>query len=128
MTGHLTRNINSILWADSEIIEIFIDYDVVRILIRESTGNERVVTCEGYIGYKTVGFWDDMIVRSGTVEHNHQFIIDCLDAIQAKYKDSPPLTGNAIRNKKLWCLLKVELIDSTEIMIVCGNVKVSNIG
>ncbi|MCP4536605.1 MAG: hypothetical protein GY832_05615 [Chloroflexi bacterium] len=123
MNGH-SRNDNSILWADSEIKRISIDYDAVTILLGESTGSEKLITCEGYIGYKAIGFWDEMLVKSGTIKHDHPFIIDCLESIRTRYKNSPPSTGNIVRNKNEWYLLQIVLVDDMEIAVACGNVKV----
>jgi hypothetical protein len=74
----------------------------------------------GYIGYKVVGFWDETIVASGSVEYDHPFITERLDAARAKYGDKAWPTGSPARNRNNWSLLKIELIDGIEILIVCS--------
>ncbi len=126
MADH-TKSINSVLWPDAEIDNLSIDYDTVSISLKESTGRKRIITCEGYIGYKVVGFWDESIVASGNVEYNHPFITECLGVVRAKYGDKAWPTGSPARNQNNWSLLRIELIDGIEILIVCSVMYVRDI-
>lgn len=125
MIGHLTNNdIYSIRWADSEIVSITINYDAVLIYLLESDGTAKTLICDGYIGYKTCGFWDEMIIESGSVKEVHPFIEECKQIIITKYKNVLPLTGNVTRNEQNWRMLEIKLIDNTTIFIVCGKLSV----
>ncbi len=126
MNGHLIDNIHSMSWTDSELIALKIDYDSIRIFVSrpESNATMQVVNCEGYIGYKTIGVWDEMIINSIKLEKGHPFIKECWEGIWSKYKGNPPITGNPARNAREWQLLKITLIDNVELLIVCGEVSV----
>lgn len=122
MIGHLTNSdIYSVKWADSEIVSITINYDAVLIYLLESDGAAKTLICDGYIGYKTCGFWDEMIVESGSVKEDHPFIEECKQTIITKYKNDLPLTGNVTRNEQNWRMLEIKLIDNTMIFIVYGK-------
>lgn len=125
MTDYLIdTNIHSIRWADSEVVAIAINYDSVSISLIESDGNAKTVICDGYIGYKTCGFWDEMVIESGRIKEKHPFIEECVQIIEAKYKSDAPLTGNNTRNEQNWRLLEIMLLDGTPILVVCGGFSV----
>lgn len=124
MNGHSNESLESVLWADSTVEEISIDYDAVNILVSESSGIRKTIICEGYIGYQVIGFWDELIVESGSVVFDHPFIVHCLESIHARYKNLLPPTGNITRNKCIWRALQIILIDGTEIVTVCGGTRV----
>lgn len=124
MTGHLINDdvINSIQWADAEVVSLEIVYDSVNISILESNSKETMICCEGHIGFKVIGFWDETIIKSASLEKKHPFIEECFGEILSNFKNNPPMTGNNVRNEQDWQLLNIILIDNVNILIVCGKI------
>jgi len=86
MSGHSpdAQQLRDILWRDSTLESISADYDSVSIRILESTGRTRTITCGGYIGYRAIGIWDEMLVLDGVVLREDGFLKDCVFAVESR--------------------------------------------
>jgi hypothetical protein len=106
-----------VLWADASIESLSADYDAVVLRIKESTGTQRVVRCEGYIGYALCGFWDEVIVSRARLLDTHPAIDSALESLSDRFGSHFGDSGNALRNTRNWRALVVELSDGASLEI-----------
>jgi hypothetical protein len=107
-----------VLWPDASIQSISVDYDAVVLRLKESAGKQRVVRCEGYIGYALWGFWDEVIVSSARLVDEHPSIDRALQSLSDRLGSHPADSGNVLRNTKNWRALIVKLSDGASLEIV----------
>lgn len=128
MTGHFENNvnqINAVLWADAEFDDLQIDYDSVKIRIEESNGLTKLITCSGYIGYESIGLWDEIVISKATMHQKHELIDRSTSAIRKRLGDID--SGSDARNTREWGMLQITFIDGAELNIVMTQVSVSAI-
>jgi len=116
-----TATLSDVLWPDAELESVTIDYDAVVLLLTESTGIKRRIFCHGHLGMELPGFWDEVVVAQGEVLDQDPFLDRCQTAIQERFRNSPPATGNDDRNSKVSRLLRVTLGDGTELKVVASR-------
>jgi hypothetical protein len=109
---------HDVLWPDASIESVTADYDAIVLRLRESTGRQRVVRCEGYIGYALQGFWDEVIVSSARLMDQHPSIDRALQSLQGRLGSALGESGNVLRNTRDWKALIVELLDGASLEIV----------
>lgn len=127
MTGHLIKdaeNINQVQWADAELESIDIFYDCLTIKLQESTGQMKLVSCLGYIGYEGIGFWDEIVIANATMHSSHELIDRSVHSIRKRLGESMPDSGCDYRNGRVWNLLQIQFIDGSEINVVTAGVSV----
>ena len=110
-----------ILWREAELLDIAIDYSDVRVRIQESTGSERVLMCEGYLGYELVGFWDEIIIARATVTAVGELRARCLRSLDERLGRSRAASGSIARNVLDVLQLTIELDDATAIHVVASS-------
>jgi hypothetical protein len=102
----------TILWADAELIDVHLSYDLIVISIRDSTGHIRRVRGEGYIGFEFDGAWDEVGIVAARLSEHDDFARTIWESIRAKYAGSPPATGSPARNSAAtWQTLEIEFSD-----------------
>lgn len=117
-----TTVFRSILWADSELLGIAIDYSDLTLTIRESTGLLRRVICRGYVGYKAVGFWDEIVITKAALEGQGEFLDSCLaDLTRRLGRDRPP-SGSESRNCESGMQLTLTLGDNCQINVAAKGI------
>ena len=122
MTGHskAEQALNKVLWADADIERITVDYDVLSILLNESTSIKRTIRALGYIGYRMIGVWDEMIVEKAELLKNHPFIDECVDSMKRRLGTDWIETGSPSRNTRGWSALIVHLLDGCTLEVVAA--------
>ncbi|MEH6444798.1 MAG: hypothetical protein V7784_12955 [Oceanospirillaceae bacterium] len=126
MTGHFESNmnqINTVLWADAEFDDLKIDYDSVKIRIEESNGLTKLITCHGYIGFESIGLWDEIVISSATMHKKHELIDRSKSAISMRLGNID--SGSNARNIREWGMLQITFIDGAELNIVMTQISVS---
>ncbi len=128
MTGQLIDEaINTIFWPDSELESVEIDYDAVNIRIQEPSGDLKLISCIGHIGYEHIGFWDEIVIESGNLYRNDELIDRYFASVKKRLGHTIPDSGNTARNSKCFFLLKITLIDGSELNIVTSGITTSKI-
>jgi hypothetical protein len=112
---------DGVLWPDAEIQSVHVDYDAVVIRLRESSGVERAVRCEGYISYALCGFWDEIVVCNAEVLESHSSIDGAVGALEDRLGSNVPESGNSLRNTRQWRALVVHLSDGASLEIVAAK-------
>lgn len=107
-----------VLWPDASIKSVSADYDAVVLRLEESTGRQRAVRCEGYIGYALWGFWDEVTVSNARLVDKHPSIDCALKSLSGRLGSDPGDSGNVLRNTKKWRALIVDLSDGASLEIV----------
>ena len=128
MAGHLNEGaekFDDVLWADAELVSIKTDYDCIIVKILDSNGTIQKLRCNGYIGYESIGFWDEMIISTAKILKSHKLIDNCLNSIRERYENVPPASGNKYRNMNNWKVVQIIFIDNHEINIVAADISVS---
>lgn len=116
--GIIVAMMTDMLWPDATIKSVSADYDAVVLRLEESTGRQRVVRCDGYIGYALCGFWDEVIVSRAQLVDKHPSIDRALQSLSARLGSDPGDSGNVERNSRKWRALIVELSDGASLEIV----------
>ena len=127
MTGHLMNNIdeiNKVLWPDAELESLTVDYDSVKMRIEESNGFSKVVTCHGYIGFEGIGLWDEIVIETASIHHDHELIHRSLTSISNRHGENIIDSGSSARNLRDWSLLSIKFIDDSEVNVVMSRVSV----
>ena len=92
--------LSQVLWPDAELCRIEVDYSDLQLVVKESTGLVKQVTCEGYLGYELTGLWDEMIISSAELAKEGPFLDRCLESITRRLGVSPPPSGSEARNRE----------------------------
>jgi hypothetical protein len=124
---HFKQEINKVLWPDSELYSIHIDYDNVTVSVEDSLGELRKIVCQGYIGYEALGHWDESVIGGARIFHQHELIDKCTNKIKSSKDNKGNLalnTGNKYRNQGEWYLFQITLIDGHEISIITADIVV----
>jgi len=126
MPGHSNDEavLTEVLWADAELGTVSIDYDAVTVGVKESTGKQRLIRCEGYVGYGLCGFWDEVVVVRAELTDHHEAIQRCTNELSRRWGTDWPDTGNDGRNSRQWKALVIHLSDGTALEIVAARFSV----
>jgi hypothetical protein len=129
MTGHskTEHSLDKVLWADADIERIAVEYDVLSISLNESTGIKRTVRALGYIGYRMVGVWDEMIVEKAALLKNHPFIDECVDSMKRRLGTDWLDAGSPSRNTRAWSALIVHFLDGCTLEVVAAAFEESEV-
>lgn len=119
MTGpsDATLALTKVVWPDAELLRIEIDYEDVKLHVREPTGQVRRVICQGYLGYELSGFWDEVVIVSAEVSNRGSYLDHCLDSIAKRLGISPLPTGSDIRNNGQPMQLILTLSDGCQLNV-----------
>jgi hypothetical protein len=113
---------------DAELSRIEIDYDDLKLLVREESGATKRVTCEGYLGYELSGFWDEVIVASAAVTEGGSFLDRCLSGIARRVGATPLPSGSEARNRERAMQLVVTLSDGCQLHVAMKGLRVEDEG
>lgn len=114
-----------VLWSDAELLGVAIDYANVSLTLRESTGRLYRVVCEGYIGYKAEGFWDEVVVAQARLDAEGVFLERCTQSLEERLGSSRLPSGCEIRNRAAGQQLTIELSDGCEVLIAMKRLHVN---
>jgi len=114
----------TIRWADAELQSVTVDYDAVVLRVRESAGSVRTLRAEGYIGYKLVGFWDEVVIDRAELCDTHPGLDACVDSIERRLGASWLDSGNVARNGRRWFALLLHLSDGAVLEVFAARVLV----
>jgi hypothetical protein len=103
---------NNVHWPDAELIGMSIEYGDLILTIREPTGGQRRITCEGH---EMVGMWD---------EENGPFATRCMASIERRLRSDRLPSGCESRNRGLLLELTLELSDGCEIRIAMTGLRI----
>lgn len=121
-TGHGDMK-TTIRWADAELIDVQLNYDLAIISIRDSTGYVRRVRLEGYIRFEYSGVWDELVIVTAQISELDDFSRTAWEAISARYSGSPPSSGSPARNSaKTWHTLTIVFSDGATLRCVAASV------
>lgn len=116
-----------LLWADAIVEAVSINYDSVDIEIVETTGQRKMVSCLGYIGYECIGFWDEAIVERADFRSGDIFVKACKSNIEKRLGPSILPSGNAHRNEGQASLLHIVFIDDGRLSVAASDFSVSTL-
>lgn len=104
----LKSALGQVLWADSELCGLEVEYGDLCLIVRESTGGLKRVICEGSIGYELAGFWDEIVIASVEVMNEGAFLDLCLLNLKRRLGGAAPPSGSEARNReKTWQLVLI---------------------
>lgn len=123
MTGRFSVNevTSSVRWPDSLLEKVTVDYETVRVQVRESTGTTKVVLASGYVGYALVGFWDEGVIEKVEILDDHPSIARCVESITKRLGANWSDTGSPDRNTRRWRAMLVYLSDGAVLEIVAAS-------
>jgi hypothetical protein len=117
--------VNSILWPDSELERVCLDYDSVHIAVKEEGSVRRTLVCSGYIGVEVVGLWDEMVIEDAKLIDTHPRIDKCHAELKQRLGNAANAdTGSASRNSRKWKLLRIVFSDGLEMNVVASKFSV----
>ena len=111
-------------WAESDIENIYIEYDHAKLLIFNDTCKKRLsVDCYGFAGINNLCMWDDTIIMNARIlpvcRSDNEFICN----LYAAYDENTDYGGRSLKNG-LW-ELKIELVNGITFSIYCQKIEVS---
>lgn len=123
MTGRSETDLalGHVLWPDATLEHVAADYDTVVLRIRESTGIERRIRCEGHIALSIEGFWDEVIVERAELVSEHVAIERATNSISRRFGANWLASGNEERNSRRWLALIVHLADGCTLEVVAAR-------
>lgn len=111
-------------WSDGSFDSLLIDYDSVTVTLRDSLDDTYILVCSGYIGLKSIGYWDESVLSKIELHKEHEMIDECITGAKGLRDEEGNLvldTGCPQRNIGEWFLLKIVLIDGHEMFIVAAD-------
>jgi hypothetical protein len=124
MSGHSPENFDdfaAVRWADAELQETRIDYDSVSLTIRDSSSLVLEVVGLGYIGYRMIGCWDEIVIARAELLEKHELLSQSIETIRSRYSGTPPDTGSKYRNAGDWRVLVIHFVDGATLEVVLGG-------
>jgi hypothetical protein len=118
-----TTAFRNILWSDAELLSIAIDYANLSLTIRESTGQLRRVICEGYIGYQTLGFWDEIVISKAELESEGKFLECCVKSLDGRLGTNRPESGSEARNRQASLQLTITFSDECRLFVAMKGLR-----
>lgn len=121
----IVEKINNSGWADWSLNKLEIDYD--RVLIRVSDDTEGIVAicCRDYIGFSSIGHWDESVIEDITVETKGNLIDESLHTVKKLYGENPLLGGGVKKIDDIWYQVNIKLIDGNVIKVACKRIEVA---
>ena len=113
--------IHRVLWPDAEIEGIRVSYESIDIALTESTGQKMRVICSGHIGFRVIGFWDEVVIERAEATLTDPLIRECLQSLEARFGSRLHDTGSLDRNAREWALLRITLGDAAKIEVVASK-------
>jgi hypothetical protein len=127
MTGHFSSGEHAkVRWADAELQGVSIDYDAVSLRVRESCGSMVVLRAEGYIGYKLVGFWDEVVIVRAEVTADHLGLDECARSIEQRLGPRWLDSGSDSRNRRDFFALLVHFSDGSVLEVYAAQLRVES--
>ncbi len=117
MTRSHKQPLGEVVRPDATIEAIQVDYEAVCLVVAKESGDRSKIRCEGHIGLRLVGFWDDVTIESGDIVEDHPFLVECEQRLPRTPAGSIPESGNAARNSGPYRVLRILLIDGCEILV-----------
>jgi hypothetical protein len=111
-------------WPDATVEGVKLDYDEARIRVREDSGRTVEVVAGGYIGYEIVGFWDETIVESASLQTGSDFLSRCVAKVRERNGDPPRESGSPDRNSGSFQALEITLIDGAQIFCAAARFEI----
>ncbi len=110
-----------VLWADAELESLSLDYELVTLNLRETTGVPVVVEAHGPISLALDGLWDEVIIESGALVENDEFAARGWNAIQARLGSALSDSGYPDRNRRTFQTLLVTMIDGCQLRVAAAR-------
>jgi hypothetical protein len=120
MTGH-SEPLQTVRWSDAYLLDVSVEYERVRLSLRESGGSTVEVSAWGHIGVSLVGFWDETVIEAADLVTAHPFAESCMIAIADRYGNELPETGSPERNAGEFATLVVGLSDGATLLVAASR-------
>ena len=109
----------SILWPDSRIERIKIDFDAVEIDLVQRNGFAVTVACVGYVAFALDGVWEDFLVADAHLVDSDA-LVDLAEA-RARSSQAGQTSGNATRDSARYRKLRVRLECGASLECIAGS-------
>lgn len=114
-------------WADSDLLNIQIEYDLAILTIWNYTLQKRLlVHCTGLVGIDNLCIWDDTIIKDAGVYPVTDFDTDFVRRLFEAYDKNCDYGGRTLNDELLE--LKVELINNIPFSVYCQKINVTEFG
>lgn len=122
----IIRKVNQSSWVDWSIKNIIFGFDKISILIVDDGGDQLVnVSCEDFIGFEIVGYWDEGIIENINIETEGDLLTKSLNLIKRNYNNNPIPAGSK-HLEDIWMQINIRLIDGMYIRVVCNKIDFKN--
>jgi hypothetical protein len=119
--------LSRVLWPDAELKGVDIDYDHLRLTVRESTGICKRVVCEGYLGYELAGFWDEVLIAHAELDVDGAFLARCVSGINQRLGAQHSPSGSPVRNLGYPMQLVITLDDGCKLNVAMKGLQVEEV-
>lgn len=111
-------------WADSDIENIYIEYDHAKLLIFNDSCKKRLsVDCYGFAGINNLCMWDDTIIMNVHVRSVFRLDNDFVSNLYATYSENQDYGGRSLKNGLLE--LKIELVNGIAFSLYCQKIEIA---
>ena len=111
-------------WIDSDIENIYVEYDHAKLIIFNDTCRKRLsVDCYGFVGINNLCMWDDTIIMSAHVHNVCHLDNEFIRNLYAAYDENSDYGGRSLKNGLME--LKIELVNGIAFSLYCQKIEVS---
>ena len=110
--------LSAINWSDIGFDELIVSTDSIIIeLSNDELEQNYKIICVNYIGFASMGHWDENVLSDISIISDTTFIKKCLDCIQSNYSFTD-IPGNPRKFNDEWYEVKLSFIDNSHLSIV----------
>lgn len=123
----MKNSLSKISWQDISCDELIITPDNIKIeLSNDEVEKSYTLICINYIGFESIGHWDENILSDISVINNTPLIKNCLDCIRGNYSFTN-IPGNPRKFDDEWYEVRLSFIDNSYLSIVCNNIEIKGL-
>lgn len=125
--NNIIDKINNSGWADWYLDKFEIDFERVLVTISaEPYAGTITICCNDYIGFSSIGHWDESVIEDIKVESHGNLIDESLQVVKSIYGESPLPGGGVKKIDDKWYQVNIKLIDGNIIKVACKNLNIND--
>ena len=109
-----------VVWADSSLESVTVEYDTVTMVVAEDEGRRRVLVATGPIGIEHIGLWDEVIIDAAHLSDDHPFAARCWADIEGR-REGQSDSGSPDRNTRRFHTLELAFLDGSRLRIAAAR-------
>lgn len=118
--------LSKINWTDIcfDRLSILNDDNIIIELSNDEFDESYTIMCINYIGFESIGHWDENVLSDISILNNTELITNCLKRIKENYNNTN-IPGNSRKIDSAWYEIRFLFIDNSYLSIVCNNIEIN---